>query len=215
MIDKWEFENSIGSKRINDLEHCPSFEEIVQSIEKDMKILCVHEIPCDNCKKDGYYRITYCFEISKDLFDLFFNSKNGYRAWYYRSIEQGFEKNSFMIQALTPKLIKYGVEKSIPENKIKLSLKASSSKVWLAEIGKGIESCTCYGEWKYSQDSKIEIYNDCWEILDITKYPYSSYGRTAPCLKIIRIFGGFINEEGEEEDLKPNRSKEIHDWGWT
>jgi len=68
-----------------------------------MNILCGHDQPCE--KADGYLRYIYCIEVEKKIFDLFFDSRNGYRAWYFRSPYAGLAKNNYFIDLLMPKLI--------------------------------------------------------------------------------------------------------------
>ena len=173
-----------------------------------MNVLCGHDQPCDEA--DGYLRYIYCIEIEKDIFDLFFNSRNGYRAWYFRSPYDGLAKNNYLINCLMPKLIKSEKIKADPES-IRQSFNSMSAKVWLAENDRRI--CDKCGEWFYPNDGRIELYNDVW---DVANEPNSKYGKTAPYLAKIRIIGGFINARGEfiSKDKK-DRHNQIHSIGWS
>ncbi len=201
---KWEFNKTIGDSRINNLISAPLFEDIAQLINQRMNILCGHDQPCD--KADDYLRYIYCLEIDKDIFDLFFNSRNGYRAWYFRSPYTGLAKNNYLISCLLPKLIDSGKIEADPKH-IQQSFNSLSAKAWLAESDK------C-GEWSYPNDRRIELYNDVW---DVVNEPNSKFGKTAPYLTKIRIIGAFVNKRGDEfiSNDKRDRHEQIHSIGWS
>jgi len=95
------------------------------------------------------------------------------------------------------------------------SLKACSAKVWLAERGKEMGDCThCSGEWSTPQDDVAEILNDRWEKDTNVN---ARYGRKAPYLTKIRIFGAFLNDLYDEfiPTKKRFRANEIHKVGWS
>jgi hypothetical protein len=100
------------------------------------------------------------------------------------------------------------------------SLSAVSAKVWLAEVSKGLTAANgrpcehCLGEWSSPQDEIPEIKNERWEIRD---EPYAKYGRKAPYLTKLKIFGAFINAEGDEfiPVGKRQRAKSIYELGWS
>lgn len=163
----------------------------------------------------------YCLKVSEPIFDLFFNSKHGYRAWYYRSPHVGLNKNALFITSLLPSLLasdqtKEAEKKDFSTKKAAESLKSCSAKAWLAEIEKEIDKkCTgCIGEWGYPQDDTAEIFNDRW---DKTNHPKAKCGRKAPYLTKIRIFGAFLNEQYDEfiPAQKRYRAEEIHEFGWS
>ena len=207
---KWEYSDIINDSRIHALTSPPPFEEIADRINEEMKILCGHKDDLINHSEDGYYRFIYCIEVSKPLFDIFFNSINGYRAWYFRSANDGLTKNTYMIQKLIPKFISSEYLNNVPTEKIIKSLLLPSAKIWLAEKGK--EICDkCLGEWAHPQDDKTDIYNGRWEKVRDIK------GRKAPYLNKIRIIGGFMNDEGIEFIPKDKlaRSEDITEKGWA
>ena len=98
-LHMWDLDASLGS-RLTSLANPPSFQVITESIMQSMRILCRHENQCD--EDNRFFRPVYCIHIGKRLFDLFFNSAEGYRAWYYRSPCQGLEMNSMFIDSLRP-----------------------------------------------------------------------------------------------------------------
>jgi hypothetical protein len=217
-INKWEFAESLGDRKTN-LLNPPNFETIIVSIQNEMKILCCHD---QECRDDNRFsRAIYCLKISEPLFDLFFNSKHGYRAWYYCSPHFGLKINERLITTLLPFLLASDQTKEAEKNgfskaKASESLKSFSAKAWLTEIGKEIDNnCAgCTGEWGYPQDDNAEIFNDRW---DKTNAQKAKCGRKAPYLTKIRIFGAFLNSKHDEfiPADKRYRAKEIHEFGWS
>jgi hypothetical protein len=101
-IERWDFNVSGNDQRLVNLQSSPSFEEMAKCINEEMDILCCHADPCGDFL--GFERIVFCIQIPKDLFDMVFNSKNGYRAHYYRSPFEGMQANHVFINMLLPKL---------------------------------------------------------------------------------------------------------------
>jgi len=76
-MNRWTFSTSLGRDRLYALEDARPFEEIARSIATGMRAQCSHVDPCDEAS--GFKRLVACIVIDKTLFDLFFNSYNGYR----------------------------------------------------------------------------------------------------------------------------------------
>jgi hypothetical protein len=74
----WTFElETEETARLPKLQHPEPFEQIAENISKGMSVLCCHVDP--NKQDDpAFCQVAYCVQIEKDLFDLFFNSVNGY-----------------------------------------------------------------------------------------------------------------------------------------
>ena len=87
-----DFATSLGDTRLRAMADPPPFQAIVALIHKDMEILCCHPEPCDIAH--GFERFIYCVKVDKELFDLFFNSRAGYRAVYYQSPFEGLRANA-------------------------------------------------------------------------------------------------------------------------
>jgi len=210
-MDSWRFAASLGRDRLDALEDAPPFEDIARSIVTMMRTQCSHVDPCDEA--DGFKRLVACIVIDRTFFDLFFNSYNGYRGWYFRSSNQGLRMNALLMQLLAPSLIEFQSHEDMPPNLVSKSLLASSAKSWLAEVGKGF--CpACEGDWSAPKDGAPEILNGRWEIATA---PNSSFGRKAPFLEKLRVMGAFVNQAGEEyvAKRKLNRAQEIQDVGWS
>lgn len=216
---KWKLElEAEAARRLPNLERSVSFEQIAIDISAGMIVLCCHR---SSIKGTAYSRVAYCVQVEKDLFDLFFNSANGYRAAYFQSPWEGLRANATFLNTVTPKLLS-----SAPSSKCSLnekfmheSLTTPSAKVWLAEYGKEVarDCVACRGEW--STDSvgdlgKPEIRNGRWDYSQILK---AKWGSKAPYLTKLRILGAFLDECFNE--LVPwdkrFRAKEIHEFGWS
>jgi hypothetical protein len=213
-ILKWSYSDALCDSRKEALERAPSFEDITESVVQRMRVQCRHVDP-GNETPPGYERIVYCVHIDRPLFDLFFNSRNGYRAWYFRSPDEGVRMNELFLKSLAKALRGFQSSDGVDPKMIARSLSAPSGKVWLAEVGKGFRSCPkCYGDWRPPQDGAPEILNGRWEHSTTLN---GIYGRKAPFLEYIRICGAFVNERGEDyvPKRKLHRATEIHECGWT
>jgi hypothetical protein len=167
--------------------------------------------PCDEA--NGFRRLVVCFVINKPLFDLFFNSYDGYRGWYYRSPTDGLRINAELLRLLAPQLVEFQTHDDMSIGWALKSLLDSSAKCWLAEVGKGF--CPkCEGDWIKPKDNAAEILNGRWNIVQM---PKSRFGRKAPYLEKLRVIGGFVDHTGEQYvvEEKVNRAQEIHDTGWS
>lgn len=201
----------VASDRRILLEAQPPFVEIAKSVAQTMRPQCTHVDPCDEAA--GLRRIVCCISIGRDIFDLFFNSQNGYRGSYFHSPEEGMLVNSHLLNLLAPRLASFKAHQDMTPRMIEQSLRAPSAKCWLAEVGKGF--CpTCAGEWTAPQDDTPEILNGRWEEGTTTN---SRYGRKAPVQKQLRVIGAFVNEAGDEyvAPRKRARAQQIHDYGWS
>lgn len=210
-MDSWTFIQSLGRDRLDALEDPPPFEEIARSIDTVMRAQCSHVDPCDEAS--GFQRLVVCVMIDQALFDLFFNSYNGYRGSYFRSPSEGFRMNAHLLRILAPRLIEFGSHENIPVDLASKSLLASSAKCWLAEVGRGFCS-KCEGDWSKPKNDSPEIFNGRW---DIAQAPNARFGRKAPYLEKLRVMGAFVNQVGEQYVAKgkSNRAQEIHDAGWS
>jgi hypothetical protein len=213
-MQMWTFDESLSEARRKALMTPPTSDSIMKQIEGEMEVLCCHPQPC--CDYKGFLRVVYCIRVGAPLFDLFFNSESGYRAAYYHSPYRGLETNAAFIQSVMPKLIAWS-ESIPPEIDLgfaRESLGTPSAKVWLAEKSQQLcEQCT--GEWAgESGNPKAEILNGRWEC---RSSPDANFGRKAPYLTKIRIFGAFLNDRLDEfvRAHKRHRARAIHELGWS
>lgn len=211
----WTFDTSLDPSRRAALSAPPTFDSLVAQVAQEMEILCCHHQACDD--DTHFSRIVYCIRVGEPLFDLFFNSQSGYRAAYYHSPYRGLEANAQFIQSVMPRLLAWSQPTSAQSgiDFARESLTTPSAKAWLAEGGIHFDNChKCRGEWKTPSDEKPEILNGRWELADC---PIPKWGRKAPYLKKIRLFGAFLNARMDEfvPTRKRHRARDIHDCGWS
>jgi hypothetical protein len=214
-IETWDFGDTVGEDRRANLEAVASFDEIVSQISKTMTVLCCERVRCRDCPDPKeFYRIVYCVSVCRPVFDVFFNSRHGYRAAYYRSPYEGLRANSLLLDALLPSLLNDEAthRSGVNVEFIRDSLTSLSAKAWLAEPS---FLCTeCPGEWDQPDQPPVEIRNERWEHFAEQK---ARWGCTAPYYHRIRLFGAFLNDAGDEwiRNEKRNRHIQIHKWGWS
>jgi hypothetical protein len=215
----WTLELQVEeTTRLPKLQRLVPFDQIAEDIAAGMIVLCCHR---SSIKDTAFSRVAYCVQVEKDLFDLFFNSANGYRAAYFRSLWEGMRANAAFLKTVAPKLLSSGPSSScgLSEQFMRESLATPSAKVWLAEHGKEVErDCVaCRGEWStgsVGELDKPEIRNGRWDRAQTLK---ANWGSKAPYLTKLRILGAFLDERFNE--LVPwdkrFRAKEIHEFGWS
>ncbi len=76
----WEFADHLHDRHAN-LTSPRSAEEVILEVTGQMAIMCGHTQPCDLDAR--FCRATYCLAVDPPVFDVFFNSDQGYRASYY------------------------------------------------------------------------------------------------------------------------------------
>lgn len=217
-IDRWGFARSLGDdRRAALLSPSVTFQGIAEEIRKQMRPLCWHSVPSVDMTI-GFSRVTFCIHVGQPLFDLFFNSEQGYRASYFRNPDDGLRDNASFIASVSPVLIAWGRANgdASPDSfwrKAEEGLRRSSAKVWLAERGQQL-CARCQGEWTDPQDDTAEILNGRWERRD---NPNARRGRKAPYLTKLRIFGAFLKANGDEfiAARKRLRAQQISSDGWS
>jgi hypothetical protein len=123
--------------------------------------------------------------------------------------------NRRLIDALSPVLIEWAVARdpSIERAWLIESLSLSTAKAWLAEDT--VALCQfCAGGWSASYAAAFQILNDRWEH---SAHAHAVWGRQAPELSKVRVFGDFVNRAHAERvaDHKRDRARQIWEHGWT
>ncbi|MCP5265697.1 MAG: hypothetical protein H6934_06280 [Burkholderiaceae bacterium] len=209
----WQFSDTIGHERTSALLRAPAFDEIVETIAREMQVVCCHQQECDDAK--GFSRVVFNFRVPCTTFDLFFNSEHGYRGSYYLSSHTGLAANEAVISRLSPLLLQWAEQhdSALDQRLAAGSLDSPSAKVWLSEFGSHL--CKhCVGEWGNPSDEAPEVLNRRWELADS---PNAYRGRKAPCLSKLKVFGAFLNDRHDEfvSGRKRHRARDINAWGWS
>jgi len=212
-MTEWRFGSSVAKARASALLAPTTIGSIANGIASEMEVVCCHFQTCDDHTDFG--RVVYCLRVPEDLFDRFFNSPHGYRGAYFRSPGEGTDANSTFIKTLTPQLLETSTPGASDSDLtwVRESLLSGSAKVWLPEHGLGLCS-KCDGEWGRPSDPEAEILNGRWELGESGA---QCFGRKAPRLTKIRIFGAFLDDRLNEfiPCRKRHRAEDIHMWGWS
>lgn len=207
---EWQF-SALQGVRLQRLIQAPPLDQIAAAIVQS-PVLCVHREA--HSAWPEFERLVVSFAVGESLFDQFFNSFNGYRAAYWRSECDGLRANRSCIDCLTAGAA--GFATAHAWTRWEESLQGHSAKIWLAECGKETDrSCPqCAGEWRSHGQEPAEILNGRWEVSDYYK---SFWGRRAPCLTKVRVFGAFIDTAGNEliQAEKKARAWELFSYGWS
>lgn len=209
---RWQYSGTADPQRLTALTTGLPLRELIAQLKGESSFLCFHTEPKDG--DPSYRRAVFCFVLTKTLFDLFFNAQTGYRGAYFDSPDSGLRVNRSIIDELSPILLQWGTTQAPGERRawIAESLSLSSAKIWLAE-DPGLCS-KCRGEWSQSYKSPLTIVNGRWEIAEHT---HAEWGRQAPELTKLRVFGGFVNTEHQEWVASHKTIRGLHIWkhGWS
>jgi hypothetical protein len=177
-----------------------------------MSLKCFHWEP----RQHGttYERAVFCGAVDPEVFDWFFNATTGYRGAFFESPEVGNRENRLLVDGLTPFLAEWVLAQDSWHgvHRIRASLSKPSAKMWLAEYP-GL-CALCAGEWSSSYEPELRIYNSRWEC---SSHIHSAWGTHAPRMTKIRVFGGFMNADGNEwlASHKSERAAHIWEYGWS
>jgi hypothetical protein len=211
-IANWRYVGADTNSRLDGLAHSRPAAELPAALRAELTVGCYHRDPGQT--DASYERAVFCGTVEPTLFDWFFNARTGYRGAYYDSPEAGFRFNRTLIDNLAPALAGWAVAQH-QENDVDWilrSLAAPSAKAWLAEHPGLCPACA--GEWSPSYVSALHIQNGRWEH---AVHTHAEWGRQAPYLTKIRIFGGLINGRSEEcvASHKVDRASQIFKHGWS
>ena len=209
----WSYNGIAEPERLAILSGNLAYPEIVTRLKHEMTLVCFHRQP--RTGDPSYSRAVFCARVEPALFDLFFNSRTGYRGTYFDAPEVGLNANRLLLDELSPTLVEWAVkhQKDADRNWIVESLSLPSAKAWLAE--ETLSLCTkCLGEWSSSYVSELKIANARWEV---SKHTHAAWGSQAPKLTKLRFFGAFVNAEHQEwvAKHKANRAAQIWEHGWS
>lgn len=212
MQSPWRYVGKVEPERLATLTSPLPHSELAGALQNGLKLECFHREPRQH--DYAYQRAVFCGTVSTQLFDWFFNASTGYRGAFFQSASTGTQASLALVSHLTPLLADWAISQQRDTDRewILASLGKQSAKAWLAEYpglcGK------CAGEWSSSYNSDLLIENSRWEC---SSHVHASWGRQAPRLSKIRIFGGFIDSQQNEwlAPHKADRAKLIWEHGWS
>lgn len=161
----------------------------------------------------AYHRVVLVLDAEPEAVALFHNSRCGYRAQYYHSVQNGERANEFAIRMLIPKVkeLLAGGER-LKWALVEKSLSSSEAKVWIHQ-----------GLWlRYRPLSDRKILVQRW--VSKLKSPLRCDRKKAMWGMLcasgenkIEIKGAFVDADGIQlsVSLKPFRGEQIHEFGFT
>jgi hypothetical protein len=208
----WRYAGTAAAERRDRLASPKPYSELLAAL-KTTRLACFHKEPRQ--RDASYTRADFCLDIGSELFDAFFNASTGYRGAYFVAPERGLAANRQLIAELSPVLIESAIRREPRVDRALLieSLSLPSAKAWLGEDTVALCS-SCAGGWSSSYVSDLSVVNDRWER---SVHTHAVWGRQAPELTKVRIFGGFVNDEHQKwvADHKLERAQHIFEHGWT
>ena len=198
----WRFHQSVDASRVRKLLSYANFEAVASLLEQAQVDDFAWE-PFRENSLHGCHRACFLLSVSETSYDAFFNSPVGYRAQYAISAAHGDMANRALLQRLEPHLLAYAKSHSSIESAlITASLRATQSKLWIAEaevpmqLG-SLEPAIAYAPWEAASESGV--------------------GLLAPVGTQLQIMGGWLTPHGEERLFsgKSDRSDEIHRTGFS
>ena len=208
----WRYTGKSEPPRIQALVRPRPWAELPEALREGLKLKCFHREARQN--DHAYRRAVFCGSVNPSLFDQFFNASTGYRGSFFKSPEAGLRANRALLDQLADFLAGWAVltKHEADPSWVLASLAQTSAKAWLAEYP-GL-CAHCEGEWSPSYVSDLQIENSRWEC---SSHVHSVWGRQAPSLSKIRIFGGFIDDQRNEwlAPHKAERATHIWEHGWS
>lgn len=167
----------------------------------------------------GSWRPTFVLEVSRQLFDRFFNNPCGYRGHYLASPELGTSANLRLLKTITPRLLAAVPESTSDQQAIRDSLASPAAKVWMDEDQHNPRT----------PELLVQVLVPTWVAAaeavhkrlragDPTLTPKEVdriFGVRAPSATRLRVFGAWVGSKGVEPVVpsKQRRAQEIHAFG--
>ena len=136
----WEFSDKICSERLKYLQSSISYCGIVNLMKDEACEVIAYAEESNAGGKSSWlkrcFRPSFQFSVTSKTGDLFFNSPNGYRAAYCRSLASGADANSLVIDALIPQFLGAWSKKNpkcYNEQWAGKALCHYSAKIWIYE----------------------------------------------------------------------------------
>lgn len=206
--DEWQFDERVSDGRRSWLTTL-SFEGVSFGISKNAGCSSIYMEPVKD--HPGCYRAHVDLDCPARLVDVFHSGLGGYRAQYYVSPVRGDSANRYFLATVLNQIEQWGqTQNDWPA--INASIRHADAKAWIHE-GTWFEDSTAKDlhltvpRWQ-SNAERITI----WPRFDL------HWARVMPSEEtIIEIKGGCVDKTGTPIDikLKPKRSAEIHNYGFT
>lgn len=184
--------------------------ELTQGVV-EFQVLPEDREPCRD--KLGYYRVSVNIPLSSQLLNQFLNGNSGYRAQYFIGIENGERFNRMLVERIAPLIVE--AEDLYRDRFDRLfcerSLLGPFTKFWYSKEITDPSAC------EYLSGLPEVIHAGTW-VSYWRERPKPRKGLLAPLPedRCVLLNGTFIHPEtGDAYEQKPERSRHIHECGWT
>lgn len=196
-IENWQFSSGIDAVRLEYFSKEIAFDEIIQRICDELKVVNYDVDPSYSDELLGCKRPVFKISVSKKTFDIFFNSPCGYRGQYFLNPDMGLKKNNQLIHSISVSLIDYATNIhpaiDMTHAEIYSSLHLGSAKIWIDEdycdFGTNLMEEIINPIWSKHAERAHQLIKDNPDIYE----KRAIWGLRAPIGTIIDIKGGWID----------------------
>jgi hypothetical protein len=214
-VDEWRLAGDMEERQRDLLLQDIPFVQILALLAKHVKLRSIRREAYKKAPHDYsvYHRVVLVLDVEPEAVALFHNSRCGYRAQYYHSVQNGERANELAVRTLIPKVkeLLAGGERA-KWALVEKSLSSSEAKVWIHQ-----------GFWlRYRPLSDRKILVQRW--VSKLKSPLRCDRKKAMWGTLcasgenrIEIKGAFVDADGTQlsVSLKPFRGEQIHEFGFT
>lgn len=209
---EWMLSQQLSPGRRRRLRDSAPYEQLVDGLSRQMAVAKVarersRDVP-------GYFRAVVTLRVRAASLDLFYNAASGYRAQYYQAAELGTLANRFALDCLLPSVIRSVAtmnRRTCRSSGVERSLRDRDAKVWPHQ-----------GVWRrYARKSDRNLLVGRWLALqddpDKKRRKRAKRSMLTPAEEsLLELKGGFLSPTGTPlGTFKPQRSKDIHELGYT
>jgi hypothetical protein len=205
--DEWNTSHLGGDRAY--LENRNAFEEIVDDLIPDAKVLCCEFEPSEHWP--GARRIVCLVTVAAVAVDLLHNSRDGLRGRYWQAPDRGDRANRYLVAALEPKLLDFARQKQTWNAddlaEVEKSINHPTAKVWVHEKSEKYGNDTMHPEVPRWRQNEAKAPQDL-------KYLWRKWW---PDLSEIQVKGAFLSPAGDAwvPPTKRSRSNDINQFGFT
>jgi hypothetical protein len=210
----WCLAHDINQQRLLRLLQAETFEGIVENIGKKAALIFHGRQRCKKPNSGNFYRVIIKLKIDEKIVDSFHNAAYGYRAQYFSSEKNGELANAYTLNRLIPmakSLLEKREKHTCPWWWVEKSLRHPSAKIW---IHQGLWLRHAKREYE-----KLNVWEKSWHgSLTTEDKKKLKWGCLVPESETsLEIKGGCITLKGIPDGVsqKPNRTKDIHMFGFT
>jgi hypothetical protein len=216
-MQTWGFDG-ISATRVASLLHPFEFSDLAARLRMEARRLSFKRTLGSHEAK-GRWRPEFSVEISSDAFDLFFNSPDGYRGQFLRSVAEGQAANALALEVLSEPILQGLSEPSSSLKQIATSLMSDFAKIWIDEHAHAPSDPVLIVEVKVptweAAARAVRARLDAHDSTLTSKEIDRIFGVRAPTGTVLKIMGAWVSQDGSLflVPSKHRRGEDIRDFG--